>query len=159
MLSTTSSTNSEFDQFITIFFFFKLVLNIKQKVELQEEKLRQFFEYWLRICDRELENQIINDAEVLYNQVMTSHSHSRSSSSSKPLMHSRTKQAKRNLASHSGCRSTFQPTSELLSLPTNSANRWSTSQTPSNAKPSSSLQSTMLSRWSFKWTLRNQLSS
>lgn len=30
-------------------------LNIKQKVELLEEKLRQFFGYWLDVCNRKIE--------------------------------------------------------------------------------------------------------
>lgn len=31
-------------------------MNIGQKVELLEEKLRKYFAYWLDVCNRELEN-------------------------------------------------------------------------------------------------------
>lgn len=44
--------------FFAIFRFLMVLrekLNIKQKVELLEDKLRKFFGYWLGVCDRKIE--------------------------------------------------------------------------------------------------------
>ena len=44
--------------FYLIFRFLMMLrekLNIKQKVELLEEKLRKFFGYWLDVCNRKIE--------------------------------------------------------------------------------------------------------
>ncbi len=44
-------------------------LNITQKIELQEEKLRRYFNYWLEVCDRKLERQLI-EGETDYRQII-----------------------------------------------------------------------------------------
>ncbi|CAD8176209.1 unnamed protein product [Paramecium pentaurelia] len=46
------------------------LLNIGQKVELLEEKLRKYFAYWLDICNSHIENQILKEAKTLYNRVI-----------------------------------------------------------------------------------------
>jgi arabinogalactan endo-1,4-beta-galactosidase len=46
------------------------VLDIKQKVELLEEKLRSYFAYWLGVCNDNLEKQIINDKKNTYDKVI-----------------------------------------------------------------------------------------
>jgi hypothetical protein len=45
-------------------------LNITQKVELLEEKLRRYFAYWLELSNKELEQQIIKDANIIYDKVL-----------------------------------------------------------------------------------------
>ncbi|CAD8113421.1 unnamed protein product [Paramecium primaurelia] len=47
----------------------RAVFNITQKVELESEKLKQYFEYWLNLCSRELGNQLYNDCKVAYKRV------------------------------------------------------------------------------------------
>lgn len=53
---TSSEKNTNY--YFAIFRFLMLLrekLNIKQKVELLEEKLRRFFGYWLGVCNRKIE--------------------------------------------------------------------------------------------------------
>ncbi|CAD8127534.1 unnamed protein product [Paramecium sonneborni] len=45
-------------------------LNIKLKVELLEEKLRTYFQYWLEICSRQLKQQIINGSPIVYDRII-----------------------------------------------------------------------------------------
>lgn len=45
-------------------------LNITQKVELLEEKLRRYFAYWLELCNKELETQIQRDAKNIYDKII-----------------------------------------------------------------------------------------
>ncbi|CAD8127492.1 unnamed protein product [Paramecium sonneborni] len=47
----------------------RAVFNITQKVELESEKLKQYFEYWLNLCSRELGNQLYSDCKVAYKRV------------------------------------------------------------------------------------------
>ncbi|CAD8174304.1 unnamed protein product [Paramecium pentaurelia] len=69
--ATQSGKNSNYYYAIyRILIKLREALNIKQKVELLEEKLRRYFQYWLEICSRQLEQQIINGAEIIYDKVI-----------------------------------------------------------------------------------------
>jgi hypothetical protein len=46
------------------------LLNISQKVELHEEKLRRYLAYWLEVCDRSIESQAINNVDQQYEKVI-----------------------------------------------------------------------------------------
>ena len=48
------------------------ILNIGQKVELLEEKLRKYFCYWLEVCNDKLKNQETKDidATTIYDNVI-----------------------------------------------------------------------------------------
>lgn len=41
------------------------LLNIKQKVELLEEKLRKNFYYWLDLCSRKVEKEVTFDGDII----------------------------------------------------------------------------------------------
>lgn len=41
-------------------------LNVKQKVELIEEKLRKYFKYWLDVCARKLEFSFFNKIKFFF---------------------------------------------------------------------------------------------
>ena len=45
-------------------------LNIDQKVELHDEKLRKYFAYWLDVCDQRIENQAIKNLDIHYNKII-----------------------------------------------------------------------------------------
>ena len=45
-------------------------LNIDQKVELHEEKLRKYFSYWLDVCSERIEQQAIKNLDVQYNKII-----------------------------------------------------------------------------------------
>lgn len=45
-------------------------MNIDQKVELHDEKLRKYFAYWLDVCNQRIENQAIKNLDVLYNKII-----------------------------------------------------------------------------------------
>ncbi|CAK89279.1 unnamed protein product (macronuclear) [Paramecium tetraurelia] len=69
--ATQSGKNSNYYYAIyRILIKLREALNIKQKVELLEEKLRRFFQYWLEICSRQLDQQIINGAPIIYDKVI-----------------------------------------------------------------------------------------
>ncbi|CAD8126406.1 unnamed protein product [Paramecium sonneborni] len=69
--ATQSGKNSNYYYAIyRILIKLREALNIKQKVELLEEKLRRYFQYWLEICSRQLEQQIINGAPIIYDKVI-----------------------------------------------------------------------------------------
>ncbi|CAD8212015.1 unnamed protein product [Paramecium pentaurelia] len=69
--ATQSGKNSNYYYAIyRILIKLREALNIKQKVELLEEKLRRYFQYWLEICSRQLEQQIINGAKIIYDKVI-----------------------------------------------------------------------------------------
>ncbi|CAK69854.1 unnamed protein product (macronuclear) [Paramecium tetraurelia] len=69
--ATQSGKNSNyFFAIYRILIKLRETLNIKQKVELVEEKLRRYFHYWLEICSRELEQQFLNGAKVIYDKVI-----------------------------------------------------------------------------------------
>lgn len=58
--ATTGGNNSNYYYAIyRILIKLREELNIGQKVELHEEKLRNYFSYWLDVCDQKIENQII----------------------------------------------------------------------------------------------------
>ena len=73
--ATTGGNNSNY--FFAIYrFLIKLreMLDIKQKVELMEEKLRSYFEYWLSVCNIALDKQVVNDAvcekSIIYDKII-----------------------------------------------------------------------------------------
>ncbi|CAD8161669.1 unnamed protein product [Paramecium pentaurelia] len=69
--ATQSGKNSNyFFAIYRILIKLRETLNIKQKVELVEEKLRRYFHYWLEICSRELEQQFLNGAKIIYDKVI-----------------------------------------------------------------------------------------
>lgn len=41
------------------------MLNIKQKVELLEEKLRKNFYYWLDLCSRKIQREVTFDGDII----------------------------------------------------------------------------------------------
>ena len=41
------------------------IFNIKQKVELVEEKIRRNFSYWLELCQQQMEKSVIYDGQVI----------------------------------------------------------------------------------------------
>ncbi|CAK67217.1 unnamed protein product (macronuclear) [Paramecium tetraurelia] len=47
------------------------------KVELESEKLKQYFEYWLNLCSRELSNQLYSDCKITYKRGHYIHSRHR----------------------------------------------------------------------------------
>ncbi|CAK66320.1 unnamed protein product (macronuclear) [Paramecium tetraurelia] len=47
----------------------KAQFNISQRVEIEGEKLKQFFQYWLEFYNRELQNQVFCEAKCVYKRV------------------------------------------------------------------------------------------
>ncbi|KAM3141543.1 hypothetical protein pb186bvf_006407 [Paramecium bursaria] len=45
-------------------------LSINQKVEIEGQKLKQYFEYWLNLCQRELVNQVFNEQSKTYIRII-----------------------------------------------------------------------------------------
>ncbi|CAD8116330.1 unnamed protein product [Paramecium sonneborni] len=48
----------------------KTIFNISQKVEIEGEKLKQFFQYWLEFYSRELQNQVFSDTKCVYKRLI-----------------------------------------------------------------------------------------
>ncbi len=65
-----SSKQSYFEVIYKTLIKLRHFLNIDQKVELHGEKLRTYFKYWLDLCNRYIENQIINSAECIYSKII-----------------------------------------------------------------------------------------
>jgi len=64
--ASTGGNNSNY--FYTIYrILIKLreTFNIKQKVELVEEKIRRNFSYWLDLCQQRMENSVVYDGQVI----------------------------------------------------------------------------------------------
>jgi hypothetical protein len=69
--ATTGGNNSNYFYAIyRILIKLREELNIDQKVELHEEKLRKYFSYWLDVCNQRIENQAIKNLDVLYNKII-----------------------------------------------------------------------------------------
>lgn len=69
--ATTGGNNSNYFYAIyRILIKLREQLNIDQKVELHEEKLRKYFSYWLDVCNQRIENQAIKNLDVLYNKII-----------------------------------------------------------------------------------------
>jgi hypothetical protein len=69
--ATTGGNNSNYFYAIyRILIKLREELNIDQKVELHEEKLRKYFAYWLDVCNQRIENQAIKNLDVLYNKII-----------------------------------------------------------------------------------------
>lgn len=68
---TTGSNNSNYLYAIyRILIKLREELNIDQKVELHDEKLRKYFSYWLDVCNQRIENQAIKNLDVLFNKII-----------------------------------------------------------------------------------------
>ncbi|CAD8095003.1 unnamed protein product [Paramecium primaurelia] len=48
----------------------KTIFNISQKVEIEGEKLKQFFQYWLEFYSREIQNQVFSDSKCVYKRLI-----------------------------------------------------------------------------------------
>ncbi|CAD8127308.1 unnamed protein product [Paramecium sonneborni] len=48
----------------------KGLFNISQKVEIEGERLKQFFQYWLEFYNREIQNQVLFDSKCLYKRLI-----------------------------------------------------------------------------------------
>ncbi|CAD8212690.1 unnamed protein product [Paramecium pentaurelia] len=48
----------------------KAQFNISQRVEIEGEKLKQFFQYWLEFYNRELQNQVFCEAKCVYKRLI-----------------------------------------------------------------------------------------
>lgn len=46
------------------------LLDIRQKVELLEEKLRVYFQYWLNVCSNSLTKQVLDDKQDTYDKII-----------------------------------------------------------------------------------------
>jgi len=69
--ATTGGSNSNyFYALYRILIKLREELNIDQKVELHDEKLRKYFSYWLDVCNQRIENQAIKNLDVLYNKII-----------------------------------------------------------------------------------------
>lgn len=69
--ATTGGNNSNyFYALYRILIKLREELNIDQKVELHDEKLRKYFAYWLDVCDQRIENQAIKNMDVHYNKIV-----------------------------------------------------------------------------------------
>lgn len=68
---TTGGNNSNYFYAIyRILIKLREELNIDQKVELHEEKLRKYFGYWLDVCNQRIENQAIKNLDILYDKII-----------------------------------------------------------------------------------------
>lgn len=69
--ATTGGNNSNYFYAIyRILIKLREELNIGQKVELHEEKLRKYFAYWLDVCNQRIENQIIQNVATVYDKII-----------------------------------------------------------------------------------------
>ena len=69
--ATTGGNNSNYFYAIyRILIKLREELNIDQKVELHDEKLRKYFAYWLDVCDQRIENQAIKNLDVHYDKII-----------------------------------------------------------------------------------------
>lgn len=69
--ATTGGNNSNYFYAIyRILIKLREELNIGQKVELHEEKLRKYFSYWLDVCNQRIENQAIKNVETQYDKII-----------------------------------------------------------------------------------------
>lgn len=60
--ATTGGNNSNYFYAIyRILIKLREDLNIGQKVELHEEKIRKYFSYWLDVCNQKIENESFQD--------------------------------------------------------------------------------------------------
>jgi hypothetical protein len=68
--TTGGNSNNYFYALYRILVKLRETLNIGQKVELHEEKLRKYFSYWLQVCNDTIENQVINNPEIIYEKII-----------------------------------------------------------------------------------------
>ena len=69
--ATTGGNNSNYFYAIyRILIKLREELNIGQKVELHEEKIRKYFSYWLDVCNQRIENQAIQNLETIYEKII-----------------------------------------------------------------------------------------
>jgi ribosomal protein L5 len=68
---TTGGNNSNYFYAIyRILIKLREELNIGQKVELHEEKIRKYFAYWLDICNQKIENQTFQNLDHMYEKII-----------------------------------------------------------------------------------------
>lgn len=69
--ATTGGNNSNYYYAIyRILIKLREELNIGQKVELHEEKLRNYFAYWLDVCDQKIERQVIENVDKIFSKII-----------------------------------------------------------------------------------------
>ena len=69
--ATTGGNNSNYFYAIyRILIKLREDLNIGQKVELHEEKIRKYFAYWLDVCNQRIENQSFQNIDLIYEKII-----------------------------------------------------------------------------------------
>lgn len=69
--ATTGGNNSNYFYAIyRILIKLREDLNIGQKVELHEEKIRKYFAYWLDVCNQRIENQSFQNCDTIYEKII-----------------------------------------------------------------------------------------